>query len=342
LGDESFVTKALGRDIERLSSRDRNVATESAFRYWRRRGFPYPRFALAELRRDLDLLERVDEKSLYRNGEIGFSRRGLKIVTHFQPRLWRIRDHGKSARDRFEDDGSLRIALRKAVRFWPDRCCWSPRALRSVFRILHRRRVSNFPPAAARVLLSRFAQRGGGLLDFSAGFGGRLLAAMSLGLDYVGIDPAQAQLRGLHSMLRTFADRSDSTVRLFHGCAEEILPRLPSSSVPIVFSSPPYFDTERYGQDATQSYRRYRTYDCWREHFLAVMIQESHRLLERGGVAILNLANANGHPIADDALRLASDGFRLKSTLRLRLMSLPNSRQARVRRTEPVFVFQKR
>jgi tRNA1(Val) A37 N6-methylase TrmN6 len=101
--------------------------------------------------------------------------------------------------------------------------------------------------------------------NFSAGFGGRLLGCLTLKRQYVGIEPATAQMQGLRKMAKTLRDLTSTSVNLIEGCAEDVMPRLERRSVDLIFSSPPYFNLERYSSQPTQSYQRYPTYDSWKD-----------------------------------------------------------------------------
>ncbi len=211
-------------------------------------------------------------------------------------------------------------------------------------RVLHRARVANFRPTAARALYALYSKPGDTVVDFSAGFGGRLLGAMTLQRHYLGIDPAPPQIRGLRQMATALRSLSSATIELHEACAEEFLMSLTSRSVDLVFSSPPYFDVERYSDEATQSYRRYPAYTLWRESFLRVIIEESYRILRRGGVLIMNVADVRGYPLAQDTHNIARRLFRCERECRLALAQMPHERsRGRVLyRWEPILVYRKK
>jgi tRNA1(Val) A37 N6-methylase TrmN6 len=210
---------------------------------------------------------------------------------------------------------------------------------------MHRITVSNFRPTVARALLHRYSGSGETVLDFSAGYGGRLLGALTLSRNYTGIDPSRAQFRGLNSMVKSKLSHSCASARLIQGCAEEILPTWDRASFSVVFSSPPYFNRERYSDEPTQSYLRYPTYEEWKKQFLTVILGESFRLLEKGGHLLLNIANTGAFAIASDAEQICRRDFgRPRRVLRMLMPSNPADRAQRPRlayRWEPVYVFRK-
>ena len=102
------------------------------------------------------------------------------------------------------------------------------------------------------------------VLDPCAGFGGRLLGflASKKGGDYIGVDPNTALIpcyRDLTERVRRYSPEvaKRKAFRMVVGCAETVDWPHESGhkpgSVDIVLTSPPYFDTERYTNEPTQS-----------------------------------------------------------------------------------------
>jgi DNA modification methylase len=121
------------------------------------------------------------------------------------------------------------------------------------------------------------------------------------------------------------------------------MPRLESESVDLVFSSPPYFNVERYCPENTQSFQRYRTYPAWKANFLQPVLAASHRILRRGGHLVVNVADTAHHAIAQDVEQIARTLFRRHRVLRLLMHSRPLQRSTGVApyRWEPVLIFEK-
>ena len=164
---------------------------------------------------------------------------GLRLANAYHPQILAIRRHGGSPVYFFLDDRRLRDALKKSARFYPNRRCWNAQCLRSVLRFRHRSRVSSFRPAVARALYQRFSPDRARLLDFAAGFGGRLLGALTLSRHYGGIDPAARQVEGSLRMAADLARLTIGTPEIMSGCAEELLPLLTGGAFDAILSSPP-------------------------------------------------------------------------------------------------------
>jgi SAM-dependent methyltransferase len=323
---ENRVVERFGREIARLSERSQRRWLGRAVAYWRSRGFPYPELSQSQIEADVTSLRRLEPEAILVDSRAMASTVGLRLANAYHPQIWEIPRHGRSAVDCFLDDRRLRDALKKSARFYPNRRCWNAQCLRSVLRFQHRSRVSNFRPAVARALYQRFSPEGGRLLDFAAGFGGRLLGALTLSRHYVGIDPAVRQVEGLRRMVVDLARLTIGTAEIVSGCAEDLLPLLPGRAYDAILSSPPYFNTEEYESSPQQSCYRFASYADWREGFLTPVIEHGCRLLRPGGFFLLNVKDQPGRPIASDARRIFPRSYKRGITLKLLVPALPHLR----------------
>lgn len=81
-----------------------------------------------------------------------------------------------------------------------------------------------------------------GVLDFSAGWGGRCLAAMAYGVPYIGIDANTTLEKSYKEMVKTVEPAAD--VRLIFKPSETV--DFSKFKYDLVFTSPPYFMLEEY------------------------------------------------------------------------------------------------
>jgi len=343
VADRHGVLDKFGRDIARLSARTREQWEERAFAFWRRRGFPYPELDEHALRTEWRALCGIRAERVIVNGATQVNVVGLRLANAFHPQMWEIRCHGKSPVESFAQDETLRKVVGKAYRFYPNRRCWNAQCIRSLIRFSHRSRVSNFRPAVARALYERYSPKEGRVLDFSAGFGGRLLAALSLDRSYVGIDPSRQQVGGLRRMIERLRPIASGRAAIIQAPAEDVSSCLDDSSFDLVFTSPPYYRTERYDAANEQSWVRYKTYREWRDTFLASVIEEGCRVLRPGRYFLLNVKDTPEWPIATDCRRLFPRAFRVLPALRYLLPALPQQRSSSsvLYRSEPVLIFRR-
>ena len=58
-----------------------------------------------------------------------------------------------------------------------------------------------------------------------------------------------------------------------------------------IFTSPPYFDVEKYSDEDTQSYKRYKTIDSWNKNFLHETLRLIIPTLKENGILAINIAD---------------------------------------------------
>jgi hypothetical protein len=257
------------------------------------------------------------------------------------------------------------------------------RVFPSAFSFLQKTMVSapnNFPAVVARAIYQRYAlpKEDGAeitIWDPSMGFGGRLLAALSLldrSIHYIGTDPnSQNYLpdegTSRYAILeRVFKNEVRERRGTFRGTylqlgSEEAARsdefRALKGLVDLVFTSPPYFSAERYGEDETQSSIKFDSYHSWRSGFLAPTLKTAAEWLRIGGYAIINIANSGGYPLEEDT-RLLFRQLKMKlvaSEKMLIALSAGSRRKSagvlatwnfarvggKLRKYEPVYVFRK-
>ena len=342
-----------GGDVLSCSPRIRERILLTAFRYWCRRGFPYYRLTDREIVAGYRAIANSEKDMLWDGTDLQLSPVGQQIATMFQPHIWSVpvykslRHRFRTPYERFANREWLRACLARAVRVWPERFCFRASTFRRALMTYPNTATAvNFRPTAALAIYKRFASDGERVLDFSAGYGGRLLGALAAGRHYIGIEPSWTSVIGMRRMTREFRRLGLTTTSpvVHRGCAEDLMPSFEAHSFSLIFSSPPYFSKERYGRQLSQSWRRYEGYDQWKKLFLARVIAESSRLLTTTGLLVMNLGDPFGLPIVRDALAAAGKDFELQQVCFLRLGRLPYIRSTTNSpyKYEPVLVFRKR
>ena len=122
------------------------------------------------------------------------------------------------------------------------------------------------------------------VLDISAGWGDRLLAASSLGLDYVGYDPNKLLYNG-HS--RIMDVMGVEQVVIYSPFEDSAL----LGQYDFIFTSPPFFDLEEYSQDESQSVVRYPNFEVWRDDFFIRSLNKAWSVLLPGGYMAIHISN---------------------------------------------------
>ena len=107
----------------------------------------------------------------------------------------------------------------------------------------------------------------------------------------------------------------------------------------ISFTSPPYFDAEKYSEDKEQSYVRYDTYPKWRDGFLVELCRKSKEAVYSGGYVVINIADVKKLPLEKDTNEiLLSLDLEYVKTYRYILSSISGKGV----KYEPVFIYRKK
>jgi SAM-dependent methyltransferase len=343
---DSEIESTKGADWQNWPPRRQAGFVEAAVSFWRKKGFPYYRLNKEEIERELRWLRNYDASRVLVGDEILTNSLGLRLANYFHPQMWHVRcTRYLSPFDAFSSDAILAGAIRRALTIWPDRFAANGSSLRRILKSFSNTvGVSNFRPTAAAAIIQRYSPFGGRVLDFAAGYGGRFLGANVTSRCYYGIDASVSQVKGLTKMAYTFRELGhDSPAVIRRGAAETLLPSLRSATFDLVFTSPPYFDREKYGAEPEQSFRRYPTLEEWRDRFLGRTMEESRRLLIPGGHLVLNVCE-RPQGIAAMVLAMARRDFLLEKVWKMRLAKLPYKRldRSEAYKWEPILVFRKR
>ena len=138
------------------------------------------------------------------------------------------------------------------------------------------------------------------VLDFSAGWGDRLIGAAAMGVRYVGVDPNLSLQPGYAAMREFFHLPEDHYRVLPYEFEKMDLSLLPFEKVDMVLTSPPFFDLEEYS-DKNQSYLN-RNFNQWVQDFLYVSVRKALSVLKSGGHLILYINDIQGSPPYVEAL----------------------------------------
>jgi hypothetical protein len=230
--------------------------------------------------------------------------------------------------------------------------CSSPSDLRKALSIYSgTQTVSNFAPLAAASLFDRYlSAEGGSVYDPCAGWGGRLVGALAcpkIG-KYIACEPSTLTFDGLSSMrdellpIMKRLGRRVPEIQLRKRGAEDFRPEKGSCQMSIMSS--PYYDHEKYSDEETQSFVRFKTPAKWLDGFLGATLTNCHSALAASGILVVNIAGVPSYPdLTEHCFWMAGRcGFRPMETLRLALSAMPGTRiTGSAYKFEPVYVFRK-
>jgi hypothetical protein len=255
-----------------------------------------------------------------------------------------------------------------------------------IFRLsLNSQPAVNFPPLTARLLYEKCTDHIEqdeplNIYDPSAGWGGRILGAMSSKkrIHYIGTDPNTDNYidelgktryeyvadffneHGLETNL--FWEEEKNTYHVFQEGSEHI-GKHPDfqqykGKLDMVFTSPPYFDREQYSDDDAQSFKSYPLYHDWRDNFLRPTLENAYNSLKSDryllwNIADIKLSGNNFQPLEQDSIDIIESlGGEYKGKLKMLMASMIGVDQSNVKnkvdvdgvtlKYEPIFIFHKK
>lgn len=310
----------------------------SIFTHYRQAGFPYYKMSLNEKLENFNklklfLTKKID--SIITGNTIGMTMHGLALAWSYFPHSWEVRC-GKMRTPMevyLNDELFMQAIARRMKRGTYISMSGIRKALRSHTGT---QGVSNFRPTAAAAIYKKFCEPNSVVWDMSCGYGGRLLGAMASGVvgKYIGTEPCRKTFDGLIGMEKELPHNLRCDINMVG--SENFIPK---EVVDLCFTSPPYFDTEKYSDEDTQSYIKYSSNDEWNNNFLGETIKNCMKCLKPKGFMVVNIANVKTHKtLESDFLRISIDsGFKHINTMRLSLSSISSGGY----KYEPVFVMQK-
>lgn len=225
------------------------------------------------------------------------------------------------------------------------------------FRVSYCQAPVNFPPMTAKLLYEKFTndikkQDRIVIYDPSAGWGGRLIGAMSVSDDrkihYIGTDPNTDHT--LESGRTKYHDLADffnkntyrgsgflsepNTYEIYQLGSEEIHKnkdfKKHKGKVDLIFTSPPYFSKEAYSENEEQSYKKFSEYESWREGFLKRTLQTCYEWLRDERYLLFNIADieisGKNLPLEQDTIDICKSlGFEYRGFLKMALAQAPGA-----------------
>ena len=314
-------------------------AVDYYFEWYRKHG--YPTVELKDYCPESELRELIafDETTLIHDEMIEQSMLGCGFLWSFFPHWIDVPTwNDGSLADNWNDDKKLRSLMKKTYRFCMnyENAKWSVNRIRQNAKVYCSKQApSNFRPTVAKYLYNAYGDCGS-VYDPCGGWGGRLFGFLaSNARSYVCCEPSTRTAEGLNRIKQVYT-YTGKNIEIRCECAEDYIPK--DNIFDMAFTSPPYFDTEKYSVEPTQSYLRYPEYGKWIEGFLRPVIRNCHKGLKDCGYLLLNVANTKTAPTLEkDTVSIAKEtGFELKEVLQMVLSSIAGKGI----KTEPIFVFE--
>jgi 16S rRNA G966 N2-methylase RsmD len=178
-------------------------------------------------------------------------------------------------------------------------CEWSPETIRErLFKIMPE--CTQFKPSIARSVYMKFGATR--VLDFSAGWGDRLLGALSLPNQvqrYIAFDPNSSLQEGHTAMIDRFAANDPQRHLKYRVCYEpfESNQVVMTETFDLVFTSPPFYDFETYTNQQGQSILSFPEFDNWMNNFFLASLTKAWAKLDVGGHMVIHIGDVGGFKI---------------------------------------------
>ena len=324
------------------------------FNYYRKKGFPYPDIDDLTLKQSYARLVRKNPNEVYVNNNIKNSGSlGLDICRYFTKELYFNAKCGKKAKsclDIFKNDELLIKVLKNRMGWNTTKEGGEERnyifsiddkmiiqGMRSSGLSLN---ISQFRPIISKFLCGKYSKFR--ILDYSAGWGARALGAISLNMDYVGIDPLTSN--NINNLLNYY----NSNSFVINGCSEDEHIYNNLGKFDFIFSSPPYFNQEIYSSDITQNYNRYTNYKDWLKYYWKKTVINCINVLNSDGIfSLIMLDKVNKYEIAKDMINICyNNGLRIFKdipiiTCKSHLTNKVNTNKVK-KNTEKIYLFRRK
>lgn len=302
------------------------------------------------------VLDLKNKNTLVENGKIGVGNTSGQSFCRF----WfqnmqdaRVVDNANvSLYSRFHNDRKLRRAIRLCYKYRNegDKTV-VPQNLRRALDLVNGGTIQNFKPMNARAIWEYICPNFfGRVLDFSSGFGGRILGAMTSNMryHYTGIDPNTDTFRGLDALGSLINEVVGTRYEMYNTVSEEFDPE--AGAYDAAFSSPPYFNLEIYTDEPTQCMNRYTNMDAWFEHYVEPTLRMLHKGLDKDGIYAVNIADykiaKEEFKILDRWIELSKKmNFEYQETVQMMLNTRPgvgNGKMDKVQKFEGVYIFKRK
>jgi len=266
---------------------------------------PYREISIEDVNRDYETLKSIKLGDPYHEGEwgakfdykydfnpryIGTSNAGNKASDYFhQEQRWKCDATGYPSPQKTWETERFRLTLFKAL-FSLKVKEINPQVLRSMIS-LRKYIAAQFRPSAAKAIYDYFQAET--VLDFSMGWGDRILGAHASEYvkKYVGFDPNVNLLPAYAAQIKHYNSIGNPMeFSIYPHCAED--PNIPvNDEFDLIFTSPPYFDKEKYNQSEMQSYKKYKAFDDWMQNFLFKTLELRTPNLKSGGHLVINISD---------------------------------------------------
>lgn len=323
-----------------------------------------------------DVKERYDYKYTYTNNPLGVIDKShyYNVVSDYFQQKNRLRCGSNTTPSPFDIWNNEKLLSKMNWHFWRltvlDGCDIDEKTIRTSFR-LGTYTATQFKPSVAKALYQKHDAVN--VLDTSCGWGDRLAGfyASPKTKVYVGCDPNPdvfevykqqclfyERILGGNPVLTETPDCFEchgiKTVKIWRKPSEDVDWTIYNDFFDFYFTSPPYFETEKYGKGGVnqddQSWCRYDTFEKWKNDFFFKVTKDVWKTIKKDGFMMINIIEPRTKEntrlnLCDDMVDTFKtfDGSNYIGKIGMRMMARPNTEKDELRGVfiEPIWVFRK-
>ena len=140
---------------------------------------------------------------------------------------------------------------------------------------------NQFKASYAKFMYKKFGARN--ILDPTAGWGGRCVGAMALGLNYTGVDSNTTLKSSYNKMIKRFNVHKSKIHMIWKSALQVDYSKI---KYDFVLTSPPYYNLEIYPKS-----KHFSTEIEWNKHFYTPLFTKVWKGLDKGGWMCINIKN---------------------------------------------------
>jgi len=171
--------------------------------------------------------------------------------------------------------------------------------------------INEFQPYIARNIYKKYhLDANSKILDPCAGWGGRMIGASVVSNYYECFEPSTKTFEGLN--------RLSNFIQLINSDFKTVINKIPfedsnlvDNSFDFALTSPPYYDTEIYSDEVTNSLNRYNTFDKWTDCFYLPLINKTMVALKTRKTFVINIGSRN-YPLSRILISNFKDKYEIK------------------------------
>lgn len=304
------------------------------------------RGSVEDIKKDFLALKVFNSKKKLGKNFIFKSNSGVKVCNYFTNFRYKLRVNGKnSVEEQLMNNEKIPIIVNKIIKIGDtnDINLWD--FITISYMTAGGQRLGQFMPIVAKAIYEHYCpENNANLLDISAGFGGRLIGAVSskYNYNYTGVDPSTEAINSLGEMVNFLNVRN--RVRLIHLPFENTDNELKDNYYDLCFTSPPYFKKEIYSDEETQSCNRYDDIESWKNGFLKKSFEIAYKKLKKGKFMLINIADVKigsvTYPLEKITVNSAKEvGYKYEGFKKMEMARLPGLK--RKYKNEKIFIFRK-